>query len=128
MSDYENNETNDGKTHDLTLGNICTVANGKHEGKTVCVIKAGIQTKFGIKAITVEYSGEHQTGEKIWVSPEQLTYNGCDDTDTANAIKEADYQEWKAKKNAGVPEMRKPNAYNKKPNKDRANDNDDVPF
>jgi hypothetical protein len=124
MSEYEN----EGGMHDLTLGNVCTVKNGKFAGKTVLVIKAGIQTKFGIKAITVEYKGEHNTGEeKIWVAPEQLTYNGADDTDTANAIKEADYQEWRAKKNAGVPDI-KP-AFNKKTysaKKEQAED--DVPF
>ena len=97
MSEYENENES---LHDLAFSNICTVKSGKFTGKTVLVIKAGIQTKFGIKAITVEYNGEHETGEKIWVSPDQLVYNGADDSITAEAIKEADYQEWKAKKNA----------------------------
>jgi len=93
----------DESLHDLKLGDICTVKNGKFEGKTVLVIKTGINTKYGVKSITVEYNGEHKTGEKIWVAPEQLIYNGSQDTDTAEAIKEADYQEWKARQSAGVP-------------------------
>ena len=98
MSEYENENES---LHDLAFSNICTVKSGKFTGKTVLVIKAGIQTKFGMKAITVEYFGEHETGEKVWVSPEQLVYNGADDSLTAEAIKEADYQEWKAKQGGG---------------------------
>jgi hypothetical protein len=130
-SNIEDDYGRPNESHDLTLGDICTVANGKFAGKTVLVIKAGIQTKFGIKAITVEYSGEHQTGEKIWAAPEQLTFNGATDTDTANAIKEADYQEWKARKAAGVPPA---SAFNKKPYYKKSDDRkgpsseDDVPF
>ena len=89
--------------HDLDLGDICQVSSGKFADKRVLVIKAGIQTKFGLKTITVEYFGENKTGEKIWVSPEQLSFEGESDMNTANAIKEADYQEWKARKAAGVP-------------------------
>jgi acyl-ACP thioesterase len=89
--------------HDLDLGDICQVSSGKFADKRVLVIKAGIQTKFGLKTITVEYFGENKTGEKIWVSPEQLAFEGESDMTTANAIKEADYQEWKARKQAGVP-------------------------
>ena len=37
------------------------------------------------------------------VSPEQLAFAGEQDLDTAGAVKEADYQEWKARKDAGVP-------------------------
>lgn len=117
--------------HQLTLGDICTVSSGKFAGRTVIVIKAGIQTKYGLKAITVEYSGEHKTGEKVWVEPELLTFNGATDLDTANAIKEADYQEWKARKNAGVPPA---SAFNKKPYYKKSEDrqgpssSDDVPF
>lgn len=117
--------------HQLTLGDICTVSGGKFAGRTVLVIKAGIQTKYGLKAITVEYSGEHKTGEKVWVEPEMLTFNGVTDMDTAEAIKEADYQEWKARKAAGVPPA---SAFNKKPFYKKSEDrkgpssSDDVPF
>jgi hypothetical protein len=89
--------------HDLDLGDICQVTAGKFADKKVLVIKAGIQTKFGLKTITVEYFSNGNTGEKIWVSPEQLKFEGEADMETANAIKEADYQEWKARKQAGVP-------------------------
>ena len=91
--------------HELDHGDICEVASGKFAGKKVLIIKAGIQTKFGLKAITVEYveKGDVMAGEKIWVSPEQLTFKGEQDLDTAGAVKEADYQEWKARKQAGVP-------------------------
>lgn len=91
--------------HNLDHGDICEVTSGKFAGKRVLVIKAGIQTKFGLKAITVEYNdkGDVMAGEKIWASPEQLTFGGEQDLDTAGAVKEADYQEWKARKNAGVP-------------------------
>jgi hypothetical protein len=89
--------------HELDLGDICQVSSGKFADKRVLVIKAGIQTKFGLKTITVEYFGENKTGEKIWVAPEQLAFEGESDMTTANAIKEADYQEWKARKQAGVP-------------------------
>lgn len=89
--------------HDLDLGDICQVTAGKFADKKVLVIKAGIQTKFGLKTITVEYFASGRTGEKIWVSPEQLAFQGEADMETATAIKEADYQEWKARKQAGVP-------------------------
>lgn len=89
--------------HELDLGDICQVTAGKFAEKKVLVIKAGIQTKFGLKTITVEYLSEGKTGEKIWVSPEQLKFEGESDMETAEAIKEADYQEWKARKMAGVP-------------------------
>lgn len=89
--------------HELDLGDICQVSAGKFADKKVLVIKAGIQTKFGLKTITVEYFASGRTGEKIWVSPEQLKFEGESDMETATAIKEADYQEWKARKQAGVP-------------------------
>jgi hypothetical protein len=91
--------------HNLDHGDICEVTSGKFAGKRVLIIKAGIQTKFGLKSITVEYvdKGDVMAGEKIWVSPEQLAFNGEQDLDTAGAVKEADYQEWKARKQAGVP-------------------------
>lgn len=89
--------------HELDLGDICQVTSGKYADKKVLVIKAGIQTKFGMKSITVEYFGPNKTGEKVWVAPEQLAFEGEADLETANAIKEADYQEWKARKQAGVP-------------------------
>jgi hypothetical protein len=90
--------------HELTLGDICQVTGGKFSGKRVLIIKAGIQTKFGIRAITVEYIDHKDTlPEKIWVAPEQLRFEGEADTETAEIIKEADYQEWKARKDAGVP-------------------------
>ena len=89
--------------HELDLGDICQVSSGKFADKKVLVIKAGIQTKFGLKTITVEYFSSGSTGEKIWVSPEQLKFEGESDMETATAIKEADYQEWKARKQAGVP-------------------------
>lgn len=95
---------NDNGMHDLTLGDICTVTKGKHVGKTVLVIKAGIQTKFGLRAITVEYFERGDAGaEKVWVAPDELAFTHDTDTPTAERIKEADYQEWKARKNAGVP-------------------------
>ncbi len=89
--------------HELDLGDICQVTGGKYADKKVLVIKAGIQTKFGLKSITVEYFGPNKTGEKVWVAPELLAFEGEADMETANAIKEADYQEWKARKQAGVP-------------------------
>lgn len=89
--------------HELNLGDICLVSKGKFAEKKVLVIKTGITTKFGVKTITVEYNPDGTTGEKIWVSPDQITFLGESDLDTANAIKEADYQEWKARKAAGVP-------------------------
>ena len=89
--------------HDLDLGDICQVTAGKFADKKVLVIKAGITTKFGLKTITVEYFASGRTGEKIWVGPEQLKFEGEADMETANAIKEADYQEWKSRKQAGVP-------------------------
>jgi hypothetical protein len=89
--------------HELDLGDICRVTAGKFAEKKVLVIKAGIQTKFGLKTITVEYFSANKTGEKVWVSPDQLEFQGEADLETANAIKEADFQEWKARKAAGVP-------------------------
>lgn len=89
--------------HELDLGDICQVTSGKYADKRVLVIKAGVSTKFGMKSITVEYFGQNKTGEKVWVSPEQLAFEGEADMVTANAIKEADFQEWKARKQAGVP-------------------------
>jgi len=91
--------------HELDHGDLCRVTNGKFAEKKVLIIKAGIQTKFGIKAITVEYhdKGSVESGEKIWVSPDQLAFLGEQDLETAGAVKEADFQEWKARKNAGVP-------------------------
>lgn len=90
--------------HTLTLGNVCTVRKGKHAGKTVLIIKAGIQTKYGLRAITVEWHDSGLAGEeKIWCSPDELVFINRDDVETAEKIKEADYQEWKARQNAGVP-------------------------
>lgn len=90
--------------HDLTLGDVCVVKKGKHVGKTVLVIKAGLQTKYGLRAITVEHFDTGSTGsEKVWVSPDELAWTGGADMETAERIKEADYQEWKARKDAGVP-------------------------
>ena len=90
--------------HELTLGDICTVTGGKFAEKRVIIIKAGIQTKFGLRAITVEYIDKGATNpEKIWVDPAQLRFDGESDAETAEVIKEADYQEWKARKDAGVP-------------------------
>lgn len=99
-----NEEGIDGEMHDLTLGDVCTVTKGKFVGKTVLVIKAGLQTKFGLRTITVEHLDVGEAGEeKIWVSPEELSWTGGQDLPTAERIKEADFQEWKARKNAGVP-------------------------
>ena len=98
--------------HDLTLGDVCKVIKGKNVGKTVLVIKAGIQTKYGLRAITVEWYDNGETGaEKVWCSPDELSYTNHADIETAERIKEADYQEWKARKNAGVPPAA---AFNKK--------------
>jgi hypothetical protein len=98
--------------HDLTLGDVCKVIKGKNVGKTVLVIKAGIQTKYGIRAITVEWHDSGDAGsEKVWCSPDELSFTNFSDIETAEKIKEADYQEWKARKNAGVPPA---SAFNKK--------------
>ena len=90
--------------HTLGLGDICTVQKGKHAGKTVLIIKAGIQTKYGLRAITVEW---HDNGdadaEKVWCAPDELVYINRTDIPTAEKIKEADYQEWKSRQAAGVP-------------------------
>ncbi len=115
--------------HQLSHGDICEVTSGKFASKKVLIIKESIPTKFGIKAITVEYfdKGAVEAGEKIWVSPEQLAFLGEQDLETAGAVKEADYQEWKARKQAGVPPRaafnnpRKPWA-NKKPQSDGESD------
>lgn len=113
--------------HELTLGDICTVKGGKHADKRVLVIKSGIQTKFGIKVITVEYRdfNDVDTSEKVWVSPEQLVFNGEVDTETAEKVKEADYQDWKSRRDAGVPPK---SSFNKKPSwgkkSDGESDND----
>jgi hypothetical protein len=117
--------------HNLDHGDICEVTSGKFAGKRVLVIKAGIQTKFGLKAITVEYvdKGDVMAGEKIWCSPEQLAFAGEQDLDTAGAVKEADYQEWKARKQAGVPPASafkradKPWATKKRPSDGESDDN-----
>lgn len=109
-SDLEGGETGGNRPHDLTLGDICSVKGGRDDGKTVLVIKAGIQTKYGLKAITVEYTGPKRAGSmKLWIKPEELVFNGAVDLETASAIKEADFQEWKAKKQAGqdgVPQQK----------------------
>lgn len=120
--------------HELEHGDICKVTNGKFADKKVLIIKAGIQTKFGMKAITVEYfdKGAVESGEKIWVSPEQLAFIGEQDLETAGAVKEADYQEWKARKQAGVPPA---SSFQKKPwgnkggyKKQSDGESDDVSF
>lgn len=101
---YDNEDPLGDNMHDLTLGDICTVTKGKHIGKTVLVIKAGLQTKYGLRAITVEWFDQGEAGkEKVWVSPDELTFTNQQDLETAEQIKEADYQEWKARKDAGVP-------------------------
>ena len=90
--------------HDLTQGDICTVTSGKHKEKTVLVIKAGIQTKFGLRAITVQYFDVDNIGdEMLWVEPEQLAFTKDTDIPTAKAKSDADFEVWKARKNAGVP-------------------------
>ena len=125
------------KQHDLTLGDICSVGTGKDGGKTVLVIKAGIQTKFGLRAITVEYSGENKVGPKVWANPTNLIFQGRTDITTAEAVKEADYQEWKAKKQAGVTDFKQPKPWEKKATyfkKKESSENednsfrDDIPF
>lgn len=101
--------------HTLTLGDICTVQKGKHAGKTVLIIKAGIQTKYGLRAITVEWHDSGLAGEeKVWCSPDELVFVNRQDIETAEKIKEADYQEWKARQGAGVPPK---SAFNKQPRK-----------
>lgn len=101
---YNDDPLGDNGLHDLTLGDICNITSGKNAGKTVLVIKAGIQTKYGIRAITVEWNDVGDAGsEKVWASPEELSFTNRQDIETAERIKEADYQEWKARKNAGVP-------------------------
>lgn len=118
--------------HELTFGDICSVKSGKHAGKRVLIIKAGIQTKFGVRAITVEYIDKNSTlPEKVWVAPEQLKFDGESDTETAEVIKEADYQEWKARKNAGVPpasQFQKKNWGSKSYDGKGPSREDDVPF
>ena len=103
--DYDNEDPlGSPAEHTLTLGNICTVQKGKHAGKTVLIIKAGIQTKYGLRAITVEWHDAGEAGtEKVWCSPDELVYINRNDIDTAERVKEADYQEWKARQGAGVP-------------------------
>jgi hypothetical protein len=105
IADYIKNLPKPMEKHELDHGDICEVTSGKFAGKRVLIIKAGIQTKFGLKAITVEYHdvGSCNAGEKIWVAPEQLSFAGEQDLETAGAVKEADFQEWKARKQAGVP-------------------------
>jgi hypothetical protein len=124
---YDNDLQGDGQMHSLALGDLCNVNKGKFAGKRVLVIKPGIQTKYGLKTITVEYYGEHKTGEKIWVAPDQLVYEGVQDLDTAGAIKEADYQDWKARQAAGVPPSSalKKKTYFKKKEDDQ---DDEIPF
>lgn len=114
--------------HELTLGDICTVTGGKFAEKRVIIIKAGIQTKFGLRAITVEYIDKGATNpEKIWVDPAQLQFEGESDTETAEVIKEADFQEWKARKDAGVPPASafKKKTWGKKPTQKSAGESDD---
>lgn len=90
--------------HELNQGDLCEVTRGKHKGKVVLVLKAGIQTKYGLRAITVESLGDGDHGEeRLWVSPDELAFIGEKDTDTAKALNDADYQAYLARKNAGVP-------------------------
>lgn len=124
---YDNEDPLGGdELHDLTLGDICKVTKGKHVGKTVLVIKAGIQTKYGLRAITVEWYDNGEAGaEKVWCSPDELSYANHSDIPTAERIKEADYQEWKARKDAGVPPA---TAFNKKKNFGPRKAKDDTGF
>lgn len=110
---YDNDDPLGGdELHDLTLGDVCKVIKGKHVGKTVLVIKAGIQTKYGLRAITVEWYDRGEAGsEKVWVSPDELSFTNDTDLEIAERIKEADYQEWKARQGAGVPPR---SAFNKR--------------
>lgn len=104
MNHEEEDPLGGNEMHDLTLGDVCKVIKGKHVGKTVLIVKAGLQTKFGLRAITVEWYDNGEAGsEKVWCSPDELAYINHSDIETAERIKEADYQEWKARKNAGVP-------------------------
>ena len=90
--------------HELNQGDLCEVIGGKHKGKVVLVLKAGIQTKYGLSAITVERHPDGETGEeRLWVNPDQLAFIGEKDADTAKALNDADYQAYLARKNAGVP-------------------------
>ena len=124
---YDNEDPLGGdEMHDLTLGDVCKVIKGKHVGKTVLIIKAGIQTKYGLRAITVEWYDSGDAGtEKVWCSPDELSFINHQDLPTAERIKEADYQEWKARKDAGVPPAA---AFNKKKNFGPRKAKDDTGF
>lgn len=90
--------------HELNQGDVCEVIAGKHKGKTILVLKAGIQTKYGLRAITVQWSDTGDTGdERLWVEPSELAFLGNSDAETAKALNDADYQAYLARKNAGVP-------------------------
>lgn len=89
--------------HELNQGDLCEVTGGKHKGKVVLVLKAGIQTKFGLRAITVESQGEETGDERLWVDPTDLAFIGEKDAETAKALNDADYAAYLARKNAGVP-------------------------
>lgn len=105
--------------HELSLGDICEVKGGKFTGKKVLIIKSGIQTKFGVRCISVEYIADGKTlPEKIWVAPDQIRFEGEVDVETAEKIKEADYQEWKARQSAGVPPK---SSFTKKPWQKKSN-------
>lgn len=99
--------------HELNQGDLCEVSKGKHKGKVVLVLKAGIQTKYGLRAITVESLGDGEHGEeRLWVSPDELAFIGEKDAETAKALNDADYQAYLARKNAGVPPR---SSFNRKP-------------
>lgn len=99
--------------HDLTVGDICTVTSGKHKEMTVIVLKAGIETKYGVKSITAEYYDRGNLGnEQIWVSPEQLQFLRDTDVESAKARNDLDYKAYLARKQAGVPPA---SQFNKKP-------------
>ena len=109
--------------HELNQGDLCEVTNGRHKGKTVLILKAGIQTKYGLRAITVEHISDEETGEeRLWVDPTDLAFLGEKDAETAKALNDADYQAYLARKNAGVPPR---SSFNRKPfNRPRKDSND----
>ena len=87
--------------HNLSVGDICRVTSGKHGNKIVLVIKDSIPTKFGVRALVVQYFDTDNIGdETIWLPPEFLVFLGQTESSTAKARAEDDYNKWKTKKYA----------------------------
>lgn len=109
------------QTHVLETGDICFVNEGRNKGKTVLVLKPSITTKKGdTLSISVEYPvAEGGNPEKVWCEPNHLMFVHKSDTQAARRINDADYEEWKARKAAGVPpssQLKKKNSWGNKRN------------